>query len=153
MCVAAASALLLSFGNIGTKVTRNMIDKLALLHIHSRQLLAARSQGRDTWYLPGGKREPGESDSQALAREIREELGVEVIADSIRYAAEFVGPAHGQPPGTEVRVRCYHAQFVGVVSASAEIAEIGWIGLKDAARCSPVLRMILAHLQSQGVID
>lgn len=35
------------------------------------------------WEFPGGKVEPGESDAQALARECREELGVEVEVGAI----------------------------------------------------------------------
>lgn len=35
------------------------------------------------WEFPGGKRNEGESDAEALAREIREELAVEVIVGDL----------------------------------------------------------------------
>ena len=46
-----------------------------------RILLTRRTEGRDLaglWEFPGGKREPGESAEAALARELHEELGIEV---------------------------------------------------------------------------
>ncbi|MDI9238823.1 Nudix family hydrolase [Lysobacter sp. LF1] len=46
-----------------------------------RVLLARRTEGRDLaglWEFPGGKHEPGESAEDALARELHEELGIEV---------------------------------------------------------------------------
>ena len=56
---------------------------LGLIHDGGRYLVARRPRGRPAggyWELPGGKREAGEDDRQALARELAEELGVELLA-------------------------------------------------------------------------
>lgn len=50
--------------------------------LHGGRLLAARRSAparlAGGWELPGGKVEPGESVPEALVRELREELGIEV---------------------------------------------------------------------------
>ena len=53
----------------------------ALFDLHGRVLIAQRPEGKHMagwWECPGGKVGAGESDAQALVRELREELGVEV---------------------------------------------------------------------------
>lgn len=56
---------------------------LALIHHEGRYLVAKRRKCQHQgghWELPGGKREAGEDDRVAVAREVREELGAEVLA-------------------------------------------------------------------------
>jgi len=65
-----------------------------LLRPDGRVLLGRRPSDKawaDWWELPGGKIEPGESVQQALARELREELGIEVTSSSpwITYTHEY----------------------------------------------------------------
>lgn len=55
----------------------------ALIERDGRVLIAQRAEGRHLglkWELPGGKVEPGEEPAAALIREIREELGCEILA-------------------------------------------------------------------------
>jgi 8-oxo-dGTP diphosphatase len=49
-----------------------LIDKLAWIYIENKHLLSTRSKGKDTYYIPRGKRELGETDQEALLREIKE---------------------------------------------------------------------------------
>jgi 8-oxo-dGTP pyrophosphatase MutT (NUDIX family) len=59
----------------------------ALLRDGNRVLLCHRSPERrwypDVWDLPGGHIEPGELPGAALARELREELGIDVAPPAV----------------------------------------------------------------------
>jgi 8-oxo-dGTP pyrophosphatase MutT (NUDIX family) len=64
----------------------SLIDKIAWVHLHDGQLLSTRSRGKNRYYIPGGKREPGETDEQTLLREIKEELTVDLDPASLVHA-------------------------------------------------------------------
>ncbi|GHE77382.1 DNA mismatch repair protein MutT [Streptomyces longispororuber] len=70
---------------------RIMVVGAALYDDAGRLLAARRSAPVDLaggWELPGGKVEPGERDEDALARELKEELGVDAEAVA-RVPGEF----------------------------------------------------------------
>jgi 8-oxo-dGTP pyrophosphatase MutT (NUDIX family) len=61
-----------------------IIDKIAWIHLDHSKILSTRSRGKDAYYIPGGKREPGETDLDTLVREIDEELAVTINAATAR---------------------------------------------------------------------
>ncbi|MFJ8910954.1 NUDIX domain-containing protein [Amycolatopsis sp. NPDC102389] len=129
-----------------------MIDKIAWLHFQDGRVLGARSRGKSVFYLPGGKREPGESDAETLIREIREELNVEIDPASMKPAGAFEARADGHASGLLVRTTCYLAEFSGTLAASSEIEEIAWLGYEDRDRVSTVGKIIFDHLRETGLL-
>ena len=130
-----------------------MIDKVALLHLRDGKVLTTRSVGKDAYYFPGGKREGSETDLETLTREIREELSVKILPETVRYAGTFQAQAHGKAEGVMVQMTCYYADFAGTLKADNEIAEILWITSAAADGVSPVDKLILAFLKERGLIE
>ncbi|MFG1674516.1 NUDIX domain-containing protein [Micromonospora sp. NPDC049282] len=124
----------------------SVIDKVAWIRMENGAILSTRSQGKDVYYLPGGKREAGESDLDTLVREVREELSVAVDPDSAAFAGAFEAQAHGHPDGIVVRMRCYTAGYRGALRPAVEIAEVAWLCYADRHRVSPVDQVIFDHL-------
>ena len=62
--------------------TPKEVDKVAFIEIQNGQILSTKSKGKTKYYIPGGKREKGESDEQTLIREIAEELSVAIIPNT-----------------------------------------------------------------------
>lgn len=129
-----------------------VIDKIAWIRFDARRILSTRSRGKDVYYLPGGKREPGETDLQALVREIDEELAVAITPGSAEHFGTFQAQAHGHAPGVEVRMTCYTADFRGTLTPSSEIEEIAWLTYADRDRVSPVDQIIFDHLHETGLL-
>lgn len=134
-------------------MNRTFIDKLAFIEIQDRKVLVTLSKGKDTWYIPGGKREMGEDDVMALVREIEEELAVVIEPETASLYGEFEAQAHGKPEGTIVRMTCYRATYEGTPVASGEIEKLGWFGWERRFECAPVDVIIFDDLKHKGLID
>ncbi|MGN9806198.1 NUDIX hydrolase [Micromonospora sp. L32] len=128
------------------------IDKIAWIRIAHGRILSTRSRGKDVWYLPGGKREPGETDRETLTREIAEELGVVIDPETAVHLGTFTAQAHGHPAGTLVRMTCYTAEHHGDPRPDHEIEEVAWLGYADRDRVSPVDRIIFDDLRRRALL-
>ena len=129
-----------------------MIDKIAWLHLHAGHLLSTRSRGKDRYYIPGGKREAGETDTQTLRREIKEELTVDLDPASLVHAGTWEAPAHGHPDGVLVRMTCYTATYAGTLQPAAEIEELVWLTYRHRPEVSAVDQLIFDWLWGQGLL-
>lgn len=130
-----------------------IIDKLGWIYIKDKKILAARSKGKDVYYIPGGKREKGEKDKEALIREVREELGIELIPESIKFIARFKAQAHGKPKGVTLQMRCYSGDFIRKISSNSEVEEVAWLAYKNREGATLMFQLILDWLKERDLID
>jgi 8-oxo-dGTP diphosphatase len=130
----------------------NFIDKIALIEIKDKKILVTLNKDKDVWYLPGGKRKQGESDAQALKREIKEELNIDIIPHSIKKYGVFQAQAHGKTEGLMVRMTCYTADHKGNLSPSAEIGKLDYFDYSQKEKTSKVDHLIFDDLKKKGII-
>ena len=128
------------------------IDKIALIYLKDGKILATLSKGKDKYYMPGGKREEGETDEQTLIRECKEELNVNIKKDTIKYYGTFEAQAHGKSEGILVKITCYTAEFEGELKPTSEIEEITWLTYKDLDKISLANSLIYKDLYEKGLL-
>ncbi|MCQ9184843.1 NUDIX domain-containing protein [Streptomyces sp. IBSBF 2953] len=124
-------------------------EKVAWVLLRDGLVLVTRSHGRDRFYFPGGHREPGESDSETLVREIAEELQAAIDPGSMAHFGTFeVGEGH--PEHGPFRMICYTADHRGELTPAREIAEKAWFRYADRNRVSAVDGMVFDALRQAG---
>jgi mutator protein MutT len=102
----------------------------AVIFRRGRLLLAQRRPGKHLeglWEFPGGKREPGESFPEALRRELREELDVQVRVG--RLIAETI---HAYPD-RQVRLRFYRCRVESGIPQPIGCAALAWVARPELA--------------------
>ena len=115
-----------------------------------RLLLIKRGHepGAGLWALPGGRIEPGETDAEALVREMREETGLDV------QAGPLLGSVRRPAPGGNVLdIRDYGATITGgTLRAGDDAAEARWVASGDLAGL-PITEGLVEALTDWGVLS
>ncbi len=130
-----------------------VIDKVAWIKIKDKKVLFARSKDKEVFYFPGDKREGAESDIQTLTREIKEELNVNLISNTIKYLKTFTTQAHGKKEGVLLETKYYTSDYVGTLKPMMEIEELAWFSSKDMERISEMGKLTLTWLKTIDLID
>lgn len=101
----------------------------AIIIVDKKILLVRGTEGfyKDFYFTPGGGIEVGESDREALTRELKEEL--KIIPGEIEKNMEYVAKAWD---GGLQKVNCYLVKsYKGELKVSGEIGEIYWYSRTD----------------------
>jgi 8-oxo-dGTP diphosphatase len=115
-----------------------------------RLLLIKRGHapGAGLWSLPGGRIEPGETDAEALVREMREETGLAV------EPGPLIGRVRRPGQGEDVLdIRDYAATVTGgTLRAGDDAAQARWVAPGDLASL-PITEGLVETLTDWGVLD
>lgn len=130
-----------------------MITVVGLVHVEAGRLLVVRARNKKAFYLPGGKIEPGESPADALRREVREELGIELAQPEV--LKRYVAPAYGEGEGAMVDMTCFTAALLGTPRPTSEIAELTHVTqseYREHVETAPAIHEVLADLVASGQV-
>jgi 8-oxo-dGTP diphosphatase len=98
----------------------------AIVHDAGGRLLVIRRghpPGEGLWSLPGGRVEAGESDAEAVVRELAEETGLRVEPGGLIGAIE-----HADPGGVTYDIRDYAAIVTGgTLAAGDDASDARWV--------------------------
>jgi len=124
----------------------------ALIRQEDRFLICQRPIGRPRallWEFPGGKVEAGEDQRQALIRECREELGVDVLPGEIYMQTEHLYS------DIHIRLTLYEARIITGTLTRREHHALRWISPQelDSRSFCPADVPFIQRLAGEGRIQ
>ena len=133
---------------------RQLLVVAALIEQEGRVLVAQRRADQTqplAWEFPGGKVEPGESPSQALVREIQEELACSIEVGAVVDVVFFAYDAF------DLIMPVYRATIRAGVPLARQVAAVVWVARAELASLAftpadvPLARRLAGEVDGAGV--
>ncbi|MEJ7174626.1 NUDIX domain-containing protein [Staphylococcus caprae] len=118
-----------------------MIKCVCLVEEKDDKILLVQVRNREKYYFPGGKIDDGESYVEALQRELKEELCLDLAEEELEFIGTVVGEAYPQPDTrTELNgFRTTRSIDWSKVTTDNEITDIQWFDIKETEYIAPAV--------------
>lgn len=131
------------------------IDKIGGIILRDKEILVVKKRTKDNreeYIIPGGKREKGETDYQTLARELKEEVSVDLVSATSFGGFDDIAIFENIP----IHIEVYLAQIEGTPKCDSEIKELVWIDKNYATKGiklgSILSRYVIPKLVEKGLM-
>jgi len=124
-----------------------MVDAAGRILVVLRQ----NAPGAGWWSIPGGRVENGESDVDALRREVKEETGLDVAVGELLGRIQRLGPPN---PDEEIwyEIADYHCTVTGgSLRAGDDAADARWVSSTEL-RAMTTSDGLIETLEAWGII-
>ena len=132
------------------------IYRVAGIIIKDKKLLFARATGEDSFFGPGGRIEDGETPEQAMVRELKEELSIDVSPEDLEFFGDY-SAATDTHRGKTTRTKAFVVKkWSSDPVPSAEVEELKWLTseLPDNIRVGSTFGgEVLPALNKLGLVD
>lgn len=135
---------------------KQTIYNTAGIIIQDGKLLFTRASDTELFLPPGGKIEKGETAKQALVRELKEELSVDVDELDLEFFGEFTAESVKHPGKTTNMQVFIVKNWQGTIMRDSEIEEIRWLTsiLSTDIQVGSIFGgKVLPRLKEQGLVD
>ena len=104
---------------------------------------------KDWWEFPGGKMEAGETQEEALKREIREELSTEIVVD------RFISTIEYDYPRFRLKMHCYLCSLLTDTLHLNEHEAAKWLSIDnlESVKWLPADKIVLEVIKSKSNIN